>query len=56
MKTYGVNGESLGISLEQAVVKVEEQGLEQELREQVIDLWEQMQKSFEVKRKKKVRL
>lgn len=56
MNTYGVNGESLGISLERAVIKVEEQGLEQELREQVIDLWEQIQKSFEVKRKKKVRV
>lgn len=55
-KTYTCNGESVGVGLEQAVEKVEKEGLEQELREQVIDLWEHIQNSFEISRKKKVRL
>ena len=53
--SYFVRDESLGTSLEKAVQKVEKLGLEKQLREEVIDLWETVEEKFKVERKKKVR-
>lgn len=53
--TYTVNGEKAGQSLDDAVLFVEKHNLEEELREQVIDLWEEIQSKFLVERKKKLR-
>ncbi len=48
---YKLNGTDLGNSLDAAVLKVEEDNLEEELREQVIDLWEEIESQFTVARK-----
>lgn len=53
--TYMVNDEKLDISLEKAIGLVEEHGLEQELKNQVIDLWEEIEAKFEKERKPKQR-
>ncbi len=53
--TYKVKDESLGNSLDAAVAKVEELGLEKKLKKQVIKLWEEVESKFEVNRKKKKR-
>lgn len=53
--TYAVNGNKAGQSLDDAVAFVENNDLEEELREQVIDIWEDIQTKFKVERKKKVR-
>ncbi len=53
--TYMVNETNLGTAMEAAVGKVEKLGLEDVLREQVIDLWEEIETKFEKNRKKKVR-
>ncbi|MFH1361652.1 MAG: hypothetical protein ABIH69_03260, partial [bacterium] len=42
-------------ALEDAAAHIEGKNLEADLREMVIDLWEDVQKAFEVKRKLKVR-
>ena len=52
---YTVNDEPLNISLDKSVVMVESMGKENELREQVIDLWEEIEAKFEMTRKKKQR-
>ena len=54
-KTYTVNGENMGVSMDDAIHKVETRGLEKELKEQVIDLWETIESKFKIERKKKVR-
>ena len=54
-KTYTVNGDNMGVSMDEAIAKVEARGLEKELKEQVIDLWETIENKFKVERKKKVR-
>ncbi len=49
--TYRFGEHDLGKSLEQAIEKVEEQGLEQELKNAVIDLWNEIEQQFVEKRK-----
>jgi RecA/RadA recombinase len=53
--TYTCCGESLGISMEEAIHKVESQGLISDLKNEVIDLWERIEKKFETERKPKER-
>jgi len=53
--TYTVGGESIGQSMDAAIKFVEEDGLEKELKEEVIDLWEEIESKFESNRKKKQR-
>jgi hypothetical protein len=50
---YSVNGLKIGISLEDAIKTVEAEGLENDLREEVIDLWETIERKFEIQRKPK---
>jgi recombination protein RecA len=52
---FTVNDRKLSNTLEKAILKVEDQGLEKELKEQVIDLWEGIEKKFQIERKPKVR-
>ncbi len=52
---YSVNDTKLDKSMNQAIKIVEQEGLEDELREQVIDLWEEIEKSLEIRRKPKKR-
>lgn len=51
---YIVGDREFGI-INKAIEYVEDNDLEDELREQIIDLWEDIQKQFEVSRKKKKR-
>jgi len=53
--SYTVAGEKLSNSMAKAIEMVEEQNLEQELRNEVIALWEKIEKKFETDRKKKKR-
>jgi RecA/RadA recombinase len=53
--TYMVNERSLGVSLHKAIEKVEDEGLISELKEQVIDLWEDIESGFVSNRKPKLR-
>jgi len=53
--TYVFNGEKLDMSLAKSVKMIEEQGIEKELCEEVISLWEEIESKFDVERKKKVR-
>lgn len=53
--TYTVNGKNVGKSINNAIDYVEKHNLEEELQEQVIDLWEEIQKKFDSNRKKKKR-
>lgn len=43
---YTLGGEALDKSLEEAIRIVEEDGLEKELREETIDLWEEIERKF----------
>jgi recombination protein RecA len=52
---YTVKGIKLSNTLENAILKVEDQNLEADLREEVIDLWEDIQSKFKIDRKKKER-
>jgi RecA/RadA recombinase len=52
---YKVNNTKLSNELDKAIEMVEENELEDELKEQVIDLWEEVENKFEIKRKKKKR-
>ena len=52
---YTINGENLNVSLDKAVRMIEAEGREKELREEVIDLWEEIESKFNMDRKKKVR-
>ena len=53
--TYTVNGAKLTASLEESIKMVEKQSLEKELKEQVIDLWEEIEAKFEQVREPKKR-
>jgi len=53
--TYVLGDENLGKSIEDAIAAIEKGGLEHELKEAVIDLWESIELKFEVSRKKKKR-
>jgi protein RecA len=48
--TYTVGGENMGVGLDEAVQKVEQLWLIQDLKEEVITLWERIEKKFEVAR------
>lgn len=53
--TYCVGDQKLSTSLEEAIQKVEELDLVTELKNEVIDLWEEIQEKFTMKRKSKQR-
>lgn len=53
--TYTLAGESISQSLEEAIKYIEENELEQELKEEVIDLWEEIENKFSSDRKSKRR-
>lgn len=48
---YKVGDVKLGRTLDRAIREVEEKGLEQELKEKTIELWGEIEKTFEEKRK-----
>ena len=52
---YTVNGNRVGVSMDEAIQWVEKHNLEDELKDEVIDLWEAIEKKFEITRKKKKR-
>ncbi len=52
--TYMVAGESLGRSLNQAIAAVEEQNLEQVLKDEVVTLWNEIEAQFDTERKPRV--
>lgn len=52
---YYVNETKLEVSMDQSISKVEELGLEKELREQVIDIWLDIESRFKSDRKSKER-
>lgn len=54
-KLYMINDRKLAVSLEESIQKVEELELEAELKEQVIDLWERIERRFKSDRKPKRR-
>jgi protein RecA len=54
-KVYTVNDTRLDNSIENAISIVEDSGLEQQLKEQVMDLWEDLESKFEEDRKPKKR-
>jgi protein RecA len=54
-KVYSVNDNVLNNSMEKSIQVVEEESLEEELKNQVIDLWEEIESKFEHERKKKKR-
>lgn len=53
MTVYGINGEGLGKSMEEAIQAVEKDHLEKALKEEVIDLWEDIESKFIQERKPK---
>ena len=53
--TYTINGEALNPSIEKSIQIVERDKREKELKEQVIDLWEEIESKFESSRIKKRR-
>ena len=52
---YSLNGRSLSKSMDEAISIIEDEGLESELKEAVIDLWESIQAKFSKDRKPKKR-
>lgn len=54
-KVYTIGGESLSNSMEASIKIVEDEGLEDQLKEEVIDLWEEIEKGFKLPYKKKKR-
>jgi len=53
--TYMLGNEKLDVSMDCSIAQIEEAGAEGELREQVIDLWEEIESKFDSDRKKKQR-
>lgn len=51
--TFTISTESLGISLDDAIRKVEDEGREEELRQEVILLWNKLESQFDSNRKPK---
>jgi len=51
--TYTINSRSLGNAMDEAIKKIESEGLEMELKDQVINLWEAIQRKFAQPRKPK---
>jgi len=54
-KEYTVGGVLLGKGIEKAIAKVEHEGLVKDLKNEVIDLWEEIESKFEITRVKKER-
>ena len=52
-KFYTINEESLGVSMDEAIDKIEEDGREEELRQEVILLWNKIELQFDSHRKSK---
>jgi len=52
---YTVGGEGLSKSMEDAIKIVEEDNLESKLKNEVIELWEEIEDKFKVERKEKIR-
>jgi recombination protein RecA len=52
---YKVRGIKLGRTLDRAIKEVEEQGLEEELKKQTIEFWNEIESSFEEKRKPRMK-
>ncbi|MFP4048213.1 MAG: hypothetical protein ACLFT4_10715 [Bacteroidales bacterium] len=50
---YMVDNIELDVSMDKSITMVEEQELEDQLKEQVIDLWEEIQKKFDFNKKRK---
>lgn len=50
-KVYTVDGEKVGMSMEKAIERVEKNGLEKRLKEEVIRLWKEIEESFSSERK-----
>jgi len=50
-----VGDAKLDVSLEKSIQMVEKMGLEEQLREEVIDLWQEIETKFEKERKPKRR-
>lgn len=53
--TYAIGETNLGVALDEAVFTIEKAGLEKDLEEEVIDLWEEIEEKFKSNRKKKER-
>lgn len=53
--TYVLGGKNIGKSLNEAIDYIEENHLELELKEEVISLWEKIEKKFDSNRKPKIR-
>ena len=54
-KVYSIGNSLLDKSIDKSIAVIETDGLEDELKEQVIDLWEEIQAKFETERKPKKR-
>lgn len=54
-KTYKVGDTNLGNSLDDAILKVEQDGLENELKKEVVKLWNEIDAKFKIERKPKAR-
>lgn len=55
LNAYKLNGESLGASEDAAVLFIEKNNLEEELQQEVISLWREIESKFDVQRKPKAR-
>jgi RecA/RadA recombinase len=53
--TYTIGGQGLGTSIHEAIAEVEEDNLEAQLKEETIDLWQEIEDKFKHERKPKVR-
>jgi RecA/RadA recombinase len=54
-KIYTINGENLDKSMDASIKMIEEDSLENVLKEEVIDLWEEIEEKFKKERKPKKR-
>ena len=54
-KTYSVQGEPMAVSMDESIQLIEQNGLINVLREEVIDLWKEIDRQFRQKRKPKRR-
>lgn len=52
---YTIQGENIDVSMNKSITYIEENKLEQELKEEVIELWQGIEDKFESKRKLKIR-
>lgn len=55
LSVYEINGEKMGSSMDKAIESVEEAGLEEELKAEVIELWAEIEDKFKEERKPKKR-